>query len=107
MHLSRFEIQAGDVLDALRAAGFEAEVEQTGGGTATIRAVKDGTVLSGGPGYYDWAEPRNSIIHTGDFWVGPEENEDEEDAAVSVEAGCSAADITALFVKTLANERTP
>ena len=96
---SHFEIPAGEVLDALRAAGFTAEVEQTGGGTATIRAIQGDVVLLGGPGYYDWAEPRDSILHTGDFWVGPDDNGQDPDAAVAVVAGCSAADIAAVFIQ--------
>lgn len=98
MQLSRFEIKTGDLLDSLRAAGFDAEVEQTGGNTATVRASKDGITLLGGPGYFDCAEPRDSIIHTGDFWVGPEF---DDESAAAVNAGDTAEQITALFVKVL------
>lgn len=104
MTMSRFEIKGGDILDALRAAGFDAEVHQTGGGTATIHAVKDGLTVLGGPGSYDWAERRNSLFHTGDFWVGPDDDGEDPDASTAAVAGCTAADIVALFVKALGGQ---
>lgn len=97
MSQSRDEIKAGDVVEILRKKGFDAVVEQTGGSTATIRAIKDGQVLLGGPGLFDWAEPMDSVLNTGDLWVGLMDDDDSDQA----ESGATAEQVADMFVKAL------
>lgn len=97
MSQAQYEIKAGAVVEILRKKGFDAVVEQTGGSTATIRAVKDGQVLLGGPGSFDWAEPMDSVLYTGDLWVGLMDDDDADQA----EPGATAEQVAEMFVKVL------
>ena len=97
MSQAQYEIKAGAVVEILRRKGFDAVVEQTGGSTATIRAVKDGQVLLGGPGLFDWAEPMDSVLYTGDLWVGVMDDPDADAAKL----GATAEEVAEMFVKVL------
>lgn len=97
---------AGDLLDALKEAGFTAMVEQTGGGTATLFANKsdgDNKIL-GGPGWYNWAEPRKSVFTTEEFFVGEDayDNDDQpkdhDPESVAAELGDGIPQMVSLFV---------
>lgn len=81
MALEPNQFYAEDLLTALTEAGFTAEVEHTGGGTATIAARKvpnDNRIL-GGPGWYCWPDARRSEFTTEEFFIGEDAygNDDE------------------------------
>ncbi|MBC9705980.1 MAG: hypothetical protein H9W81_13610 [Enterococcus sp.] len=114
--LDKTEFYGGELVEALVEAGFKnTYVIQTGGGTATIYASRqeDGEkpneideVILGGPGAYNWQEPRKSVFSTDEFYIGEdqfysdEETEKSWDAhSTMVTAGASIADMVAIFIK--------
>ena len=110
------EFYGGDLVAALKEAGFEnAFVNQTGGGTATIyvsqskerTAGKVDEIILGGPGSYQWGDPGKSVFTTDDFYIGEEQYYNcEEDVeknwepyTVSTPIGASIADMVNIFAK--------
>lgn len=109
------EFYGGDLVEALKEAGFEnSYVMQTGGGTATIYAFHSDDsnsdevdeLIMGGPGSYHWNDPNKSVFTTDEFYIGEEQfytndeaEKDWEPYTLTVSAGASIADMVALFVK--------
>lgn len=96
-------IQAGDLADALNEAGWNAVIQQTGGGTATIYASRNGVTVLAGPGSFNWKDPRGSEFYTGDLYVGQEEDEDGGIAAVE---GSTPQAVAALFEAAASRQST-
>lgn len=110
------EFHGGELVKALREAGFKtAYVEQSGGGTATIYARKteedtptedrDEYVL-GGPGSFNWGKADESVFTTDEFAIGEEQyyadgvhDKDWDPEAEWAESGASIADMVAIFEK--------
>lgn len=113
--LEAHEFYGGDLVEALKEAGFNnAYVMQTGGGTATIYASHSedsetddvDEMILGGPGAYHWNDPNKSVFTTDEFYIGEEQyytNSDTEKGwdpySRSVTAGAAIADMVALFVE--------
>lgn len=114
--LEATEFYAGDLVDALKEAGFAGTyVLQTGGGTATIYAsrLKEGEtdgeideVVLGGPGSYHWNDPRKSVFTTDDFHIGEDQYYSDEETekswepyTLTVPSGASIEQMVNLFVK--------
>lgn len=100
------EISLDKIVDLIRATGFEAYVEQTGGGTATIYAGSVFTDAEGDPRYPvvagpGWFEgPTDARGHTADFCVGPDD--DHGDFTYALDAGLrDEADVANLIVEHL------
>lgn len=68
---------ARELLDAMRAEGFEPQVGHTGGGTATFFLHSEGrhTFLIG-PGSFDWSDPLESQFTTAELYYGPDPYDD-------------------------------
>ncbi len=106
MELEETQFYARELIDALKAVGFrDTTVEQTGGGTATIYARKDTEEhLLGGPGWFNWLHPSESVFTTDELFVGetdyaPEgvEDKDWDPHTIQITSGASTADIVKAF----------
>lgn len=70
--LEETEFYAKDLVAELVVIGLVAYVEQTGGGTATMRVQNTPTeepVLIG-PGSFSWGNPGNSVFTTEELFIG-------------------------------------
>ena len=80
---------AKELLDALKAEGLNADVQQTGGGTATIfieDPEKPGEdVFLVGPGSYHWNDPNMSLFTMAELSYGLDHWEDDGDTLREVE----------------------
>lgn len=76
--------QAKELVDAVKAEGFELHVLQTGGGTATFELKAEGyPVYLIGPGSYNWGAPLESEFTTSELYYGPD-HYDEDGEPVDV-----------------------
>jgi len=104
--LEETEFYAKDLVAELVVVGLVAYVEQTGGGTATIRVQNAPTeeVILIGPGSYAWGTPGNSVFTTEELFIGEDsydlndELKDYDPEAVSPALDATTAEI-ALMVK--------
>lgn len=92
---------ARELVDAMKAEGFELNVTQTGGGTATFELRSEGhrTFLIG-PGAFDWGNALESQFTTSELYYGPDQYDDEgepleipEDEEKTVKPGTPMAEI--------------
>ena len=70
--------KASELIEEMRRHGFELQVTQTGGGTATLELQAEGhDLFLIGPGSYDWANPEDSVFTTDELSYGLDMWEDD------------------------------
>lgn len=85
---------AGLLVDALKEHGLDANIWQSGGGTATLTIKQDPShdeVLIG-PGSYHWEDPRKSLLTTDELYYGLDAGEMEDTIDGTVAPGTSIPD---------------
>ena len=69
---------ARELVDAMKAEGLDLQVDQTGGGTATLFLQRKGShTFTIGPGSFSWKDPLESKFTTAELYYGPDHYDDD------------------------------